>query len=101
MYPKATEKEWKTKNNVERTVHVLQLKDPNIDPSEFYMQKAIASDDESETDDESINRGNFSFKINSMQINQLGCECHCRILGRITGSDWNFYFTPNLPLYKV
>lgn len=74
MYPNATEKEWKTKNNAERSLHVLQLKDPNIDPSEFYIQKDIATDNENETDDENINRGNFSVKINLKEIvNQLRC----------------------------
>lgn len=65
MYPNATEKEWKTKNNAERSLHVLQLKDPNIDPSEFYIQKEVASDNENETDDENIiNRGHFPVKKN-------------------------------------
>lgn len=71
MYPNATEKEWKTKNSGERSLHVLQLKDPNIDPSEFYMQKEIASDDGNETDDENINRGKFSLKIILLEIIQL------------------------------
>lgn len=38
---------------------MLQLKDPNVDPSEFYVKQELTTDDEMETDDENINRGNF------------------------------------------
>lgn len=35
IYPNATEREWKLKRDAERTVNVLQLRDPNIEPSQF------------------------------------------------------------------
>ncbi|XP_055298279.1 general transcription factor 3C polypeptide 1 isoform X2 [Sitodiplosis mosellana] len=35
IYPNATEREWKLKRDAERTVNVLQLRDPNIEPGQF------------------------------------------------------------------
>lgn len=55
MYPNAKENEWKVKNrDGERTLHVLQLRNPNMDYSELWNEKHDATVD---NDDESTNAG--------------------------------------------
>lgn len=49
IYPNATEKEWKIKNNHERTVRVVQLRNPNIEVYDMWPR------DNSDDDDEAAN----------------------------------------------
>ena len=50
MYPDASEKEWssKTKPNEEKTLRVVQLKDPDVDPDTMWI--ASKDDDEEEVE---------------------------------------------------
>lgn len=51
IYPNATEAEWKLpKKDTERTLNVLQLRDPNIDSSQFWDKCDNATDDIDEED---------------------------------------------------
>lgn len=54
VYPNATEREWKLpKRDAERTVNVLQLRDPNIEPAQFKDKcegvNDLGDDDEEES----------------------------------------------------
>lgn len=58
LYPNATEKEWKLpKKESERTVNVLQLRDANIEPGQFWAKCESAEIDQ-EIDDEEEEGGN-------------------------------------------
>lgn len=47
MYPNATEKQWKMKNGgTERCLHVLQLRDANIDLDEIWANEGMTDDDD-------------------------------------------------------
>lgn len=49
IYPNATEREWKLpKKGTERTLNVLQLRDPNIDSSQFWAKNDNVPDENEE-----------------------------------------------------
>lgn len=52
VYPNAAESEWKLlKRETERTVNVLQLRDPNIEPGQFYAKFETADDQDDDEED--------------------------------------------------
>lgn len=55
MYPNATESQWKLKRDAERTVNVLQLRDPNIEPGQLKDKFETANDLGAEDEEEGGN----------------------------------------------
>lgn len=55
MYPNATEREWKSKRDAERTVNVLQLRDPNIEPGQLKDKFETVNDLGDEEEEEGGN----------------------------------------------
>lgn len=54
MYPDASEKEWRIpKNKHERSLNVVQLRDPNIEPEKFWFTLDV----DNEGDDEEGENG--------------------------------------------
>lgn len=67
MYPNALEKEWKLpRKDAERTLNVLQLRDPNIEPGKFWDKFEDAEEDSSVEDED---EGSKSHRINLKLIN--------------------------------